>query len=305
MAEDIILHHYDNSPFSEKVRLVIGVKGLAWRSVIQPVIMPKPDLTPLTGGYRRIPVMQIGADIYCDSQVIMAEIERRAPSPKVVHGADWAVNLWADRLMFQPTVAVIFGAIGHRVPEAFIKDREELSGRPFDVVGMKAAALPMRAQFHAMAAWIDQQLANGDDWLSGPVVGLSDIAAYMNFWFLESALRGEVAKLTQGLPHLAPWRARLQALGHGRRSEMTTQEAIDAATAAEPAPCADHDPSDLAGLAPGAEVFVTADDYGRDRIAGELVAANAQRIVITRNDPRVGQVNVHFPRAGFLVAAAN
>ena len=64
---DVILHQYDSSPFSEKVRICFGIKGLAWRAAQQPVIMPKPDLIPLTGGYRRIPVMQIGADVYCDS----------------------------------------------------------------------------------------------------------------------------------------------------------------------------------------------------------------------------------------------
>src|SRR4051812_45928124 len=103
-AGEIILHHYDTSPFSEKVRLMLGAKGLAWRSVIQPTIMPKPELIPLTGGYRRIPVMQVGADVFCDSQVIMAELERIQPTPPCVTGADWAVNLWADRLFFQPAV---------------------------------------------------------------------------------------------------------------------------------------------------------------------------------------------------------
>ncbi|MGH7017617.1 MAG: glutathione S-transferase N-terminal domain-containing protein, partial [Caulobacteraceae bacterium] len=78
MAEDIILHHYDASPFSEKVRLLLGLHGMAWRSVIQPVIMPKPDLVALTGGYRRIPVLQIGADVFCDTQAILAELARRA-----------------------------------------------------------------------------------------------------------------------------------------------------------------------------------------------------------------------------------
>ena len=106
---DIILHHYDVSPFSEKVRLLLGLKQLAWKSVIQPVIMPKPDLIPLTGGYRRIPVMQIGADVFCDSQVILAEIERRAPEPRALLGPSFAVNLWADRLFFQTTIPVLFG----------------------------------------------------------------------------------------------------------------------------------------------------------------------------------------------------
>src|SRR5205085_714114 len=68
-------------PYSEKVRIGLGLKGLAWGSVEIPVIMPKPDLTALTGGYRKTPVLQIGADIYCDSQLIMRELERRHPSP--------------------------------------------------------------------------------------------------------------------------------------------------------------------------------------------------------------------------------
>ena len=47
---DIIPHHYGTSPYPEKVRLGPGLKGLARGSVEIPVIMPKPDLTALTGG---------------------------------------------------------------------------------------------------------------------------------------------------------------------------------------------------------------------------------------------------------------
>ena len=74
---ELILHHYANSPFSEKVRLVLGLKGLSWRSVTVPVMMPKPDVLALTGGYRRTPFMQIGADIYCDS-ALMCRVHRPA-----------------------------------------------------------------------------------------------------------------------------------------------------------------------------------------------------------------------------------
>src|SRR5947199_3130106 len=80
---DIILHHYESSPYSEKIRLAFGIKGLAWSSVQIPRIMPKPDLMPLTGGYRRTPVMQIGADIYCDTRLILPEIDARHPSPSL------------------------------------------------------------------------------------------------------------------------------------------------------------------------------------------------------------------------------
>ena len=80
---DLILHHYAVSPYAEKVRIGLGLKQAAWKSVDIPNVMPKPDLMPLTGGYRKTPVMQIGADIYCDTQLIMLELERRLPSPRV------------------------------------------------------------------------------------------------------------------------------------------------------------------------------------------------------------------------------
>ena len=299
MADEIILHHYDTSPFSEKARLLLGLKGLAWRSVIQPTIMPKPDLTPLTGGYRRIPVMQVGADVYCDTQVILAEIAQRAGG-EPLDGAGWAVNLWADRLFFQATVPIIFGEI--EVPKAFIEDREKLSGRPFDAAAMKAAGLPMRAQWRAQAAWVDQALA-GRDFIAGSAAGLADIAAYMNVWFLFGAVPKTAETLMAGLDRLKAWRARMAGLGHGRRSEMTPAEALQVAKAATPAPRADHDSADPLGLSPGAPVRVMADDYGRDPIDGALVAANPGRVVIAREDPTLGPLQVHFPRAGYIVVA--
>jgi len=305
MSDELILHHYDTSPFSEKVRVVFGLKGLPWRSVRIPNMMPKPDLLPLTGGYRRTPVMQIGADIYCDTQVILAEIERRAPMPAMTEGLDWPVNYWADRLFFQVTVPIIFGEIGERVPEAFIKDREQLSGRPFDTAAMKAVSGPMRGQWRAQAAWIENALARSSGaWLSGDTPGFADAAAFMNIWFLEGAVP-EVAKaLMQGFPKLATWKSRIRGLGHGDRVEMEAEEALAIATKTIPAAYTTHDLADPLGVAQGDPVFVMADDYGRDRIVGTLVAANPERIVIAREDPVVGDVHVHFPRSGYIVAPA-
>jgi glutathione S-transferase len=293
MPDEIILHHYPASPFSEKVRTLLAIKHLPWRSVVQPTIMPKPDLTPLTGGYRRIPVMQIGADVFCDSAVVMTEIERRWPNPRVIRGDDWAVNAWADRLLFPPTVGIIFGAIGHMVPEAFIKDREAMTrGRAFDVAAMKAAAGSLKAQFRAMALGLERRLADGTPFLAGDAPGLADIAAWMNVWFLFSAAE------------ILAWRDRMGGLGdEATAAEMTPQEALDIAKAADPAPTGHvvHSPLDAAGLAPGAPVQVAADDYARDPVAGVLVAANVERIVIAREDARVGTVHAHFPRAGFEI----
>ena len=300
----VILHHYDASPFSEKVRLMLGLKGLTWSSVLTPNMMPKPDLVPLTGGYRRAPVMQIGADIYCDSQVMMAELERRFPSANPPVGPGWAVNLWADRLFFQAGVAVIFGEIGHLTPKAFLEDREKLSGRPFDVAAMAAASGPMKVQWRAHAAWIEAALA-GSPYLSGAKPGLSDIAAYMNIWWLRGALPQTYGALAAGFDRLEPWRAALQAIGHGARTEISGPAALDIARDATPVADISHDPNDSLGLMPGTPIHVMADDYGRDPIAGTLVAATRDRIIITRDTADLGRLNLHFPRAGYVAVAAN
>ncbi|MGJ3627344.1 glutathione S-transferase N-terminal domain-containing protein [Sphingomonas sp. MMS24-JH45] len=123
--------------------MCLGIKGLAWRAVDQPVIMPKPDLLALTGGYRRIPVMQIGADIDRDSVLIVRELERRYPAPTLfptgAAGMDQAAAQWTDRGMFQAAVTVIFAGLGDTVDAGFIKDREAMSGQPFDPAAMRAA----------------------------------------------------------------------------------------------------------------------------------------------------------------------
>ena len=305
MTDEIILHHYDTSPFSEKVRLMLGLKGLAWRSVQTPNMLPKPDLVPLTGGYRRAPVMQVGAEVFCDSQVILAEIERRAPNPPAVIGPAFAINLWADRLFFQPSVAVIFGQIGDSVPRAFVEDREKLAGAAFNLAGMKAAAAPMRGQWRAHAAWIEQALASqGGAFLAGDQPSLADISAYMNIWFLAGALPDLAQTLLAGLDRVNAWRGRVAAIGHGRRSEMTGPEALAVARASEPGPAPAHDSADPLGLEPGADVVVMADDYGRDPIPGLLVAANRERVTIARDEPSLGRLHLHFPRAGFIVVPA-
>lgn len=303
MNSSIIFHHYPASPFSEKVRVLFGIKRIPWVSVIEPTIMPKPELITLTGGYRRIPVMQIGADIYCDTAVIMAELERRFPDPRVVHDADWMVNSWADRVLFQIVVTIIFGTIGENVPKDFIKDREALSGSTFDIARMKQAVPEAKGQFRAMVAWIERELATGKSWLGGAAPSLSDIASYYNIWFYRSALASDADALMADMPAISAWRARLADIGHGSFTNMSPAEAVAVAAATEPGPAAHipHDPRDCAGLARGSAVSVMANDYGRDPINGILLAANADRLVIAREHPAVGTVHVHFPRAGFNV----
>lgn len=214
---DLILHHYDTSPFSEKVKKLLAHKGVAWRAVEQPTIMPKPQLLPLTGGYRRIPVLQIGADVYCDSQLIARVLERLHPEPTLYpggsEGACHAFSLWADRMFFLATVPLLFALIGEHVPQAFIDDRSKLMGGRADFAEVPKQAPMAREHCRADAALLEAQLADGRPFLFGQQFSLADAACYHPVWFLRNF--PGAADVFNEFPRLLAWADRVQAMGQG------------------------------------------------------------------------------------------
>jgi len=303
---DLILHHYPNSPFSEKVRVAFGIKQLAWKSVVIPNIMPKPDLMPLTGGYRKTPVLQVGADIYCDTQLIMLEIERRCPKPPLLpvgqEGEARALAMWIDRNIFWSAVGVVMAEIGDKLPEAFRLDRTEFSGRPFDAAVLKRMQPIARDQAYAQLSIADQMLRDGRPFLLGAVPSLADCALWNPVWFLQVRMgQGDTPSPLDRLPKIVAWSQRMKAIGSGKPAEMSSTDALEAAKAAKPE-SAKVDDSDPSGLKAGQKLSITPDDTGKVPVTGTLVGLTSDRISIIRSDERVGDIVVHFPRAGFVVS---
>ena len=302
-SSDIILHHFDPSPFSEKIRVIFGFKKIAWKSCLISRIMPRPDLMPLTGGYRRTPVMQIGADIFCDTQIIIRELEGRFPGPTLFPagnaGMPWALGMWTDRPFFQSTVSLVFGSLGDKVPQDFIEDRSKLRGAKFDVAAMTAAIPQMRDQFRANMDWMEAQLSDGRKFLLGEF-SLADVNAYMNPWYARQNMP-DIDDILTHLPLTSAWEKRIQAFGHGVRSEISTAEALEIGTKSTPEAKRSSDPNDPNGRKPGDVVSVHSDDAWPTDIRGEIVSLSAQHIAIRRRDDHAGEVVVHFPRAGFRI----
>lgn len=306
---ELILHHYAGSPFSEKVRLVLGMKGLAWRSVIVPVMLPKPDVVALTGGYRRTPFLQIGADVYCDSALMCRVIDRLAPMPPLypassAGGAD-IVAQWADSALFwtavpytmQPAGAAhIFEGAPPEFLKAFREDRAAMTA------GMRRPGLAdLGAQLATYCAWLDSQLADGRTWLMGAAPSIADVSVAQSIWFVRRA--PPIAKVLEPYPHLLSWYERVSAFGHGPSTPLISGEALDIARHAGGAHA-------LAVVAPGlgfeanSEVAVTSLDYAADPVVGRLVGLGNDEVVVARHDDRAGSVHVHFPRIGYQVKAA-
>ncbi|HEV8026873.1 MAG TPA: glutathione S-transferase family protein [Stellaceae bacterium] len=300
--DEIILHHYERSPFSEKVRLAFGLKGVSWRSVIIPRWMPKPDLMPLTGGYRKTPVMQIGADIYCDTRLILREIDRRFPKPGLftAGGAD-LIAAWADSTLFANTVGVVIGTFADAFPPEFKEDRIKFSGGAFDAERMKAHQPAIRAQFRAHLRWIEETFADGREYVMGPAPSIADFALYHTLWFV----RGNVKEpdLLEGAGATKAWQERMARFGHGTPTPLDPKAALAIAREANPKAVAPSRAADPSGRKPGEKVIVAANDTGRDPIAGELLAIDDQTIVIRRRHADLGELHQHFPRAGFDLTA--
>ena len=304
---ELILHHYEGSPFSEKVRLVLGFKRLAWRSVVVPVMLPKPDVVALTGGYRRTPFLQIGADIYCDSALMCRVIDRLAPAPplypEATAGLDEIVAQWADSALFwaavpftlQPAgVAHIFAGAPPDFMKAFGADRAAMNP------SMRRAPLAdLGAMLDAYVARLDTLLGDDRPFLLGALPCIADVAAAQSIWFVRRAPPVAVRLAPYG--RVVSWYERVAAFGHGTRASMGSGEAIEVARQATV-----HAPvavSPREALAAGDEVTVAAADYAHDEITVRLVGLGGDEIVVERDDPRAGTVRVHFPRIGYHLKA--
>ena len=301
---DLIFHHYDFSPFAEKIRLVFGLKSLPWRSVVIPSVMPKPDLVALTGGYRHTPVLQIGADVFCDTRLIARELDRRTPQPPLfdphLTGLALAVEAWAERDLFWPVVRYVSGTNAEKVAPQLHADRAALRGKRTPTMArLKAVAEVNFGLVQAQIPRVENMLGNGRSYLLSDAPGLVDFAVYHALWFL-SAMPIDCSAVLATFPGTRSWMERIRSIGHCTYVDMSPRQALQVAMQAIPAPAR---PSNGAAFDPplGRGVALRPEEYAAGETIGELVFADGDEIAIHRTDPSVGDVVVHFPRVGYAL----
>lgn len=302
---DIILHHYPNSPFAEKVRSLLGYKQLAWKSVVIPRIMPKPDLLALTGGYRRTPVMQIGADIYCDSALIADVLERIAPNPSLyptrMAGLARTLGQWADGTLFWTAIAYCFQPAG--VPAIFPGlTAQEIQAFVADRSAMRAGARRMTPgeATGSLAIYLrrlEDMLSGGSAFLLGDRPTIADFSCYHPVWFIRRTT--PLAGILNDTPRLLAWADRMQAIGHHEHEDMKPARAIEIARTGQALDTSAMKFVDTHGIALGEQVSIMPTDYALDPVEGELVLATENELAVRHSDERAGTTVVHFPRIGF------
>ena len=309
MTAALILHHYDFSSYSEKVRLVLGLKGLAWQSVDIPPVLPKPDYLPLTGGYRRAPSLQIGADVFCDSKRIIEELEHRFPEPSIYPGPDVAaqrmvlagLEYWADSIFSRNTInySCCVHAEAPRFTPEFLADRAALFRKPEPGFAHRhGAVIKNLAQLRPQLSWIGDLLKDGRPYAWGETMSLADCVMYHPLWVMDQLAYERVSLIPQSIRQ---WMDRIAARGHGASTPMTALAALAVAAEAEPEPPRSSEVLEGDPVV-GEEVSVTPLDYGRDNPSiGRLVAIDTHRVSVQHSNERTGLVTTHFPRFGYSV----
>jgi glutathione S-transferase len=153
--------------------------------------MLKPDLLPLTGGYRRTPVMQVGADIFCDTLIILRQIERMHPSPSLFpEGCESLATMlgWGiEKSVFVSAIGVVVGLTGQNYPRELVEDRLPFFGFSLEHADM----LPQQALFvnrlNAHLTWLGGLLSDGRTFLLGSAPSAADLCAYHPLWHLRRA----------------------------------------------------------------------------------------------------------------------
>ena len=307
---DLILHHYPTSPFAEKIRLVLGYKKLSWKSVIIPMIMPKPDLVALTGGYRKTPVLQIGADIYCDTALIADVLEHLQPEPSLYpepsKGMGRTLAQWADTTLFwtamaynfqPPGIAQVFAGAPPEAAKVFAEDRQAMrQGMP---------RMPAADATAAYKSYLRRMSDMLDEWpfLLGEQASIADFAAYHPLWFTRTRTPA-MAGILNATPAVLAWMDRMAEMGHSSFEKLSALDAIAVAKAAEPVALHDDTFQDEHGIVLGSQVVIKSENFGLEPTQGELVAATRMHYTLRRTDERAGTVHVHFPRIGYILKKA-
>ena len=304
MTDDLILHHYDASPFTQKALKMLAIKRARWRSVIQPMIAPKPDLVALTGGYRGTPVLQIGADIFVDSQLIAAELERRIPSPSLFPGGEGVARMLCDfgDSYFRAGLDIAIRELSPQWDPAFYRDRDAVFP-DIDFEKREEHFPDACARLRASASLLDRQLSDGRAFMMGAQPGLADIQCYVVNWFTRAAF-GFVETLFSDFPNLKPWEARMAALGEGDRAEATAEAAFLSARNAKSTTKPHIDRLDPLGLAVGDRIRVAPVTSSRGDTLGALVSLTADEVALAPEGAAIKGVVVHFPRLGYAISRA-
>lgn len=333
----IILFTYPESVVGRRMDWYLTLRNIPHYHCRVDTKMPRPVLARIGVHYRRIPVLAVGRDIYCDSRCIIDHLERLYTDvPKLGHdaasqpyeqGLERILENWAfDGGLFMRTAQMIPPDAALMLAKEWIADREELSGRSFNTESMRAG-LPdalSHARLHLQIVE-DNLLADGREWLSGKATpGLSDVHVLWIFdWMMRSkkmmGMRNAYPELLneKNYPRTIAWCDRMEAAflaareKHGAPKQLSNDEVVSMIEQAgywepEQLPIDETDPT---GLKRGDETDLIALDSAsatgiKRRDVGKLAGLTVTCATVSTKTKNDVDVRIHYQRANVRVAKA-
>ena len=277
----------------------MGLNSQAWSSVVVPAQPPRRSLDDLVGGYRRIPVLQIGAQFYCDSQLAVEALSSEHSGACVLDADDEALRRWAEEEIFFAVIAAappfkvlkyLLGQLGLVGIARFVLDRSRMMRDA--TVTVKASAVAA-ADIEEYVSHLERLLSAGP-YLSGSWPGYLDLCCYHPLWM---ALAVDQGGATSWPLKVQEWITLMCNLARGASSSASRASIAEAIRS---------DQVEISGEVSmpyryGEAVAVAPLDYARDETIGELLVLNDDRIVIRRRFDTIHPIYLHFPRRGFEI----
>ncbi|KAF9426792.1 hypothetical protein BGZ76_002594 [Entomortierella beljakovae] len=335
---EVILHHYQGSPYAQKVIAALRVKGIPWYSVNTAPLLPRP----------RIPVLQIGNNIYCDTALIIEELERRYPDENATlpsfPGAGLAISnmisTWVDKQLFgdvsnqmpwgatpeEQKLSPLHAAFGNK---EFLADRSKLTGgKPMNTEAIRKAQPLLLDQLLSDLDTLEGALQGPmqalnrfprpeGGWILGTVLpSYADFSVYCMIWWILVTKRTPEHINPEVYPYVFEWYKQMNDCMKKHRHPTQDQVKLRGEDALEIARQASINSSNKGFTAVNQSVYpqelrkvgdfvsVSPNDYGKIPVKGQILEITRTRVSI-RPEPlethRDIEVIIHFPRRGYII----
>lgn len=287
----VILYGYPASPYYQKLVSTLAFLKIEYSVCSQPNALPRPDFESIGVSYRRIPLLSIDGDLYCDTSLIISKLCELANTPNHRETEALGASMFTPGAMLIPYNLI--------ADEKFLKDRSELTGRPWTKTSITAQRVPALSAFISNLAIVEELLKNnGTGFIRGNAFSTADIhLLFLVQWVLFGHKGSEPEVSPKSHPTIYEWIKKCNAaLPKQKPAKIAFSEAktflINKGL--------DGQVQDVLPFKAGMQVSVAPLDTGRKHPqVGSLVLLNSSEVAVKTSEG----VTIHFPRLGYMIKA--
>jgi glutathione S-transferase len=167
----IVLFCYPGSPWSAKVQIYLALRGIPYAECHQPMTWPRPDFQNLGLSYRRIPVLAIGRDVYCDTALILRKLETLFPKEPLgvsdhrEKAIEDLLEQWSQTALMKIGPALLPPSVPLLSDHTFLEDRKALWGDIFDPESFSKSLPGLLVEVGSNIDILENLLGDGRTWL--------------------------------------------------------------------------------------------------------------------------------------------